>query len=502
VAKTPPSNALPRRILIANRGEIALRVARTARRLGLEVLGVFSSADAGLPHLRLCHKARELKGDPRQVYLNRAAILDAAKALGADCIHPGYGFLSENEDFAADVEAAGLAFVGPTAAQIEALGDKVAARKAAQTAGLPTVPGTIAPVTDPAEAAKVAAQIGYPVLVKAAAGGGGRGMRVVERPEQLTEALERAGSEAQAGFGDGRVFLEKYFTAVRHVEIQVFGDGRGQAVSLGERDCSVQRRHQKLIEESPTPGLPPEVARKMGELAAKLVAGVKYRGAGTVEFLVPFGSTDFYFIEMNTRLQVEHPVTELRCGLDLVEEQLRVAGGLNFSFDPAKLELHGHAIEARVIAEDPSANFRPSLGKLEVVHWPAGPGIRVDAWAEAGLEVSPYYDSLLGKVLAWGRTRGEAIERLTLALRETHISPVRTTAAFIADVINETPFKSGAYATKLLGERKAPPVEALSSDAAVLAAAEQLSRKASASVPNFGYQGRALSSWQKADGEK
>ncbi|MBE7463627.1 MAG: ATP-grasp domain-containing protein [Planctomycetes bacterium] len=494
------ARSLPRRILIANRGEIALRIARTARRLGLEPLAIFSSADTGLPHLRFCTHALELPGDPRQVYLDAKAVLAAAKRLKADAIHPGYGFLAENSDFAEAAERAGFRFIGPAPAQSRALGDKLSGRRAAQKAGVPTVPGTLEPLDDPVAAAKIAKEIGYPVLVKASAGGGGRGMRVVENEAGLAEALDRARSEAQAAFGDGRVFLEKYFSRVRHVEIQVLGDGKGHAVSLGERECSVQRRHQKLIEESPAPALPPKAAKKMGALAAKLAASVKYRGAGTLEFLVPAGTQDFYFIEMNARLQVEHPVTELCTGLDLVEEQLRIAGGLGYSFDPEKLRTYGHAIEARIIAEDPDAGFRPALGTLGVVQWPAGPGIRVDAWAETGLEVSPYYDSLLGKVLAWGQTREEAIQRLALALDETVLAPVAHTAPFLRRLILERPFRSGAYDTSLLAGRKADgPADLPSVDAAVLAAAERLSSGGHANVLPRPVPGRGLSGWQQAD---
>ena len=507
-AASKPFGALPRRLLIANRGEIALRIARTARRLGLEVLGVFSSADTGQPHLRLCHRAVELSGDPRRVYLDASLLLDAARKLGADAIHPGYGFLSENGAFSAAVEEAGLIFVGPTAAQIAQLGDKLAGRAAAQKAGVPTVPGIFEPVFDPARAAKIAIDIGFPVLIKASAGGGGRGMRVAREEKELAEALARAQSEAQAAFGDGRVFIEKYFERVRHVEIQVLGDGQGQAVSLGERDCSVQRRHQKLIEESPAPGMTREAADNMGTLAAKLAASVSYRGAGTLEFLVPSGPQaqpgEFYFIEINARLQVEHPITELCTGLDLVEEQLRIAGGQGYSFDPGRLVRRGHAIEARVIAEDPEANFRPSLGNLETVLWPAGPGIRVDAWAEAGLEVSPHYDSLLGKVCAWGVTREQALARMTVALRETYIAPLATTAAFLATIINEEPFRSGAYDTGVLGRRaekleKEAQAQSMPVEAAVLAAAGVFSRHGHAGVPSSDTLRRERSAWQAAD---
>jgi acetyl/propionyl-CoA carboxylase alpha subunit len=504
LANSPKLNS----IFIANRGEIALRIARTARRLGMQVLGAFSSADGGLPHLRLCHRASELTGDPARVYLDIGKVIDAAKKLGADSVHPGYGFLAENEDFATAVESAGMAFIGPTPEQIVALGDKVEARKAALRAGVPIVPGESEAIADKAMAAAIAQRIGFPVLIKAAGGGGGRGMRVVESAAQLDEQLARAQSEAQLAFGDRRVFIEKYIARSRHVEIQILGDGKGQAVSLGERECSIQRRHQKLIEESPTPALPPEVAAKMGALAAQLAASVKYRGAGTMEFIVPYGSTDFYFIEMNTRLQVEHPVTELRTGLDLVEEQIYIASGAGFSSRAAApKQLAGHAIEARVIAEDPDADFRPSCGKLELAMLPAGPGVRVDSWAEAGLSVSPYYDSLLAKVLAWGQTREEAIGRLHQALNETLIAPVRTTAPYIAKLIVQDEFRSGNYDTGTVARLKAAEkgrdvAPALPEQLAVLAAAEKISRNGKNGVIPRGNPGRQLTQWQRADGQE
>lgn len=499
------SSGMPRRLLIANRGEIALRVARTARRMGIDVLGVFSTPDAGLPHLRLCRSARELKGDPRRVYLDANAIVDAARELKADAVHPGYGFLAENAEFCAAVEAAGMRFVGPTPEQSEQLGNKLYARKAAQKVGIPTVPGTLEPVEDPEQAKRIIEEIGLPVIVKAASGGGGRGMRVVEAEDAVADALTRAQSEAKAAFGDGSVFIEKYFSSVRHIEVQVIGDGKGRAVSLGERECSVQRRHQKLIEESPTPALPVSVTKRMGALAADLAASVKYRGAGTMEFLVPTGTQEFYFIETNTRLQVEHPVTELRTGLDLVEEQLRVAGEQGFSFDPDTITFDGASIEARVIAEDSTANFRPSLGPLDTCIFPSGPGVRVDAWAEAGLEVSPHYDSLLAKVLAWGRTRDEALDRLTLALHETIIAPVRSTAPFLADLVNHKAFRAGEYDTNLVASiLDAPSGDGLRRPAremAVLAAAERLARNGRATAVSSTYRGRGLSAWQRANGD-
>ena len=494
------------RIFIANRGEIALRIARTARRLGLHVCSAFSSADAGLPHLRLCHSAVELHGDPARVYLDISSIVSAAKKLKADAVHPGYGFLAENEDFAAAVQAAGMAFIGPTPEQIVALGDKVQARKAAEKAGVPTVPGKSEAMADAAAALTTAQAIGFPVLLKAAGGGGGRGMRIVDDAAHLAEAFQRAQAEAKAAFDDPRVFVEKYIARARHVEIQVVGDGHGQAVWLGERECSVQRRHQKLIEESPAPALPPEVTAKMGTLAAKLAAGVNYRGAGTMEFIVPFGGHEFYFIEMNTRLQVEHPVTELCTGLDLVEEQVAVANG-GFSerlkrargqgpgVGPDTVARRGHAIEARIIAEDPEANFRPSCGRMDVVSFPAGPGIRVDAWAEAGLNVSPYYDSLLGKVVAWGADRAEAIARLDLALLETTIHPIRSTAAFLRRVIASEPFRAGAYDTGLLTQLKLAPDAELGEAAVALCAAETQLQATQPGIAGAPYVGRALDGW-------
>jgi len=401
VKKKQSRNAEIRSVFIANRGEIALRIARTARRMGLEVCGAFSSADGGLPHLRLCHRAIELEGDPARVYLDIGKVVDAARALNADAVHPGYGFLAENEDFASAVADAGMRFIGPTPDQIVALGDKVQARKAAAKAGVPTVPGCEEPLDSKATGknspAAIANEIGFPVLIKAAGGGGGRGMRIVDKPEQLDDAIARAHAEAKLAFGDERVFIEKYIPRARHIEIQVLGDGKGQAVWLGERECSIQRRHQKLLEESPTPALPPDVTQRMGEVAAALAASISYRGAGTMEFIVPFGSRDFYFIEMNTRLQVEHPVTEMRTGLDLVEEQIAIAQNESFSSAvapfifaqtagrPCSQFFRGHAIEARIIAEDPDADFRPSCGKLDLVMFPGGPGVRVDSWAEAGL---------------------------------------------------------------------------------------------------------------------
>ncbi len=495
------------RLFIANRGEIALRIARTAARLGLEVSSAYSSADGGLPHLRLCHKATPLEGDPARVYLDIGKVVAAAKKLGADAIHPGYGFLSENEEFAAAVESAGMKFVGPTPDQIASLGDKIHAREAALKFGVPIVPGKSNAVESLDDALAIAGKTGYPLLIKAAGGGGGRGMRIVREPSQLADALQRASSEARAAFGDPRVFIEKYIERARHVEIQILGDGLGRAISLGERECSVQRRHQKLIEESPAPALAPADARRMSELAARFGASLNYRGAGTMEFLVPSGTSEFYFIEINTRLQVEHPVTEMRTGLDLVEEQLTVAAGHGFSSRVSSAshanggtwiypQQNGHAIEARVIAEDAYNGFRPSCGKMTMVTLPSGPGIRVDGWAETGLTVSPYYDSLLAKVIAWGQDREEARTRLEFALRETHIHPVSNTAPFLAEIVSETAFKSGVYDTSLLSEPRGDKKRADENRLLALAGAELIS--SSERFASVEYVSRPLSSWQRA----
>ncbi len=497
-----------RRLFIANRGEIALRVARTAARLGLEACGAFSSADGGLPHLRLCSRAVQLEGDPARVYLDIAKVVGAAKKLEADAVHPGYGFLSENEDFAAAVEEAGMRFVGPTPDQIASLGDKLRAREAAAKAGVPIVPGKSDAVESLDDALAVAQKTGFPLLIKAAGGGGGRGMRIVRERTQLADALHRASSEARAAFGDPRVFIEKYIDRARHVEIQILGDGLGRAISLGERECSVQRRHQKLIEESPAPALAPADARRMGEMAARLAASLNYRGAGTMEFLVPSGTNEFYFIEINTRLQVEHPVTEMRTGLDLVEEQLAVAEGKGFSprmlkaIGPSAETLSypqqiGHAIEARVIAEDSENGFRPSCGTLTMAAFPSGPGIRVDGWAEPGLEVSPYYDSLLAKVIAWGQDREQARARLEIALRETLIHPVLSTARFLAGILAGQPFKSGVYDTSLIAEKRAPSARPDEAQLVALAASQLIDSRERFKTAE--YVSRPLAAWQQAE---
>ncbi|MGH7947779.1 MAG: acetyl-CoA carboxylase biotin carboxylase subunit, partial [Candidatus Binataceae bacterium] len=414
-----------KRLLVANRGEIAVRIIRSARLLGIKTVAVYSEADADSPHVALADDARLIgPAEAGKSYLNIESIIAAAKASRADAIHPGYGFLSERPEFASAVVGAGITFVGPQATVMRKAGDKVAARKIATDAGVPVVPGIeTGEVTD---ARSFAARAGLPVMVKAAAGGGGRGMRVVADLAQLDAALEAAGREATAAFGDGRVFVEKYLARPRHIEVQIMGDEHGSVVAFGERDCSIQRRHQKIIEESPAPGISEPLRSRIIEAAVNLARAVGYTNAGTVEFLVH--GDDFYFLEVNARLQVEHPVTEMRYGCDLVAEQLRVAAGGKVS-TPATP--HGHAIEARLYAEDAARGFRPAAGQVIHLTVPAGPGIRFDSHLVTGLKIGSYYDGLLGKLVAWAPTRDEARRRLLNALDEFSLLGVRHTAEFL-----------------------------------------------------------------------
>ncbi len=406
-------------VLIANRGEIACRIIRAAREEGLSAIAVFSDADAAALHVRLADKAIRIgPSPPGESYLSIGALIDAAKATGAEALHPGYGFLAENADLAEACAAHGLAFVGPRSAAIRAMGDKSAAKARMATAGVPCVPGYHGPDQSPARFAEEAARIGYPVMVKASAGGGGRGMRIVRAPEALEGALRAARAEAENAFGDGRLLIERALLTARHVEVQVFGDEQGAIVHLGERDCSIQRRHQKVIEEAPSPAVSPALREAMGAAAVRAAAAVGYVGAGTVEFLLDRDER-FYFLEMNTRIQVEHPVTECVTGVDLVRLQFRVAQGRPLPFAQADLALKGHAIEARLYAEDPAADFLPSIGTLAAWRPAAGEGVRVDAGVEKGSAVTPFYDSMLAKVIAHGATREEARLRLSRALART-----------------------------------------------------------------------------------
>jgi acetyl-CoA carboxylase biotin carboxylase subunit len=412
------------KVLIANRGDVALRVIRACRELGIRTVAIHSTADTEAMHVRLADES-VCVGPPaaKDSYLNIPAIISAADVTQADAIHPGLGFLAENARFAQIVEDHGRIFIGPTPHQIAMLGDKIEAKKAALAANLPIVPGGIEPVSGPEAAIAAANEAGYPVLLKAAAGGGGRGMQRVDKPENLRRAYEIATSEAEAAFGDGSVYVEKAIEQPRHIEVQVLGDGKGGAVHLGERDCTVQRRFQKLIEEAPSPVLTPEQRAYVGKLGADLAASIDYRGAGTVEFLYAGGQ--FYFIEMNARLQVEHPVTELVSGVDIVEAQLRIASGGGIGFRQDEIRFNGHAIEARINAEDPE-NFTPSPGRITLYHPPGGPGVRVDSHVFQGAMVPPYYDSLIAKLIVHADNRPAAISRLDRALGEYAIDGVRT----------------------------------------------------------------------------
>ncbi|MCX4160982.1 MULTISPECIES: acetyl-CoA carboxylase biotin carboxylase subunit [Paraburkholderia] len=439
------------RLLIANRGEIAVRVSRTAQRLGIATVAVHSDADRNNPHVRACDTAVSIGGaTPAESYLVIDKLIDAALRSGAEAIHPGYGFLSENAGFARRVTEAGLVFVGPPADAIDAMGDKARARRRMAEAGIPVVPGYDGDDQSEAVLLSEAARIGFPIMVKASAGGGGRGMRRVDAPEALAESLKLAVSEAQKAFGDGRVILERAVIEPRHVEIQVFADAHGNVVYLGERDCSIQRRHQKIVEEAPSPAVDEALRRRMGETAAAVAREIGYVGAGTIEFLLD-RTGHFYFMEMNTRLQVEHPVTEFITGQDLVEWQLRVAQGEPLPLKQEDIRIEGHAIEVRLCAEDPADDFLPRTGN--VLLWRPGRHVRCDHALEDGVTISPFYDSMLGKVIAHGRTRSEAIERLASALDDTVLLGVSTNRAFLARVLRHPAFVEGqSVSTAFIGQ--------------------------------------------------
>jgi len=438
------------KVLIANRGEIALRVIRACRELGVQTVAVYSEADRESLHVRFADDDVCIGPPPaRDSYLRIPRLIAAAEITGADAIHPGYGFLAENAEFAEIVAASNIAFIGPTPDQIRAMGDKAEARRLAQAAGVPIIPGTPGPVGDVDEAMAAAREIGFPVIIKAAAGGGGKGMRVAPDEDDFGRHFQLARSEALAAFGNDAVYLEKYLERPRHVEIQVFGDTHGRVVHLSERDCSVQRRHQKLIEEAPSPALTPELRERMGAAAVHLAEGIDYVGAGTMEFLLNRDGS-FYFMEMNTRIQVEHPVTEMTTGWDLVKEQIKVAAGEPLSVPESGLFLRGHAIECRVNAEDPARNFQPCPGVVTTFHPPGGPGVRVDTHIYAGYTVPPFYDSLLAKVVVHGNDRAEALARMHQALDGFIIEGVTTTIPFLGRVILHPAFQAGDVDTKFL----------------------------------------------------
>jgi acetyl-CoA carboxylase biotin carboxylase subunit len=438
------------KVLIANRGEIALRIHRACHEMGIKTVAVHSTADADAMHVRLADEAVCIGPPPAsESYLNIPAIISAAEISQADAIHPGYGFLSENARFAEIVESHGIVWIGPKPEHIRTMGDKIEAKLTAGRLGLPLVPGSDGPVGSIAEARKVAEATGYPLIVKAAAGGGGRGMKVVNGPKELESLIGQARTEARNAFGDDTVYIEKYLKNPRHIEFQIFGDGKGEAIHLGERDCSLQRRHQKVVEEAPSPAITPEQREEMGAIVARAMGEMGYRGAGTIEFLYEDG--EFYFIEMNTRLQVEHPVTEAITGLDLVREQIRIAEGHPLTLRQQDVVFRGHAIECRINAEDPST-FAPSPGLVTQYHAPGGMNVRVDSGLYAGYRIPPYYDSMIAKLIVYGTTRAGAMRRLKRALEEFVIDGVKTTIPLHQALLEDPDFQAGDYSIKWLEE--------------------------------------------------
>ncbi len=446
------------KILVANRGEIALRIMRSAKSAGIKTVAVYSEADEYAPFARFADE-RVCIGPPAssKSYLQIDKIIKVCKDLNVDAVHPGYGFLSENAAFAHALEQAGINFIGPSAEAIQTMGDKISAKQAVGKFGVPLVPGMDKPIEDVAEARKIAKEIGYPVLVKASAGGGGKGMRIVHQDEDFEGEMERAMSEAQSAFGNGAVFVEKFITAPKHIEVQIIGDKHGNLVHLFERDCSVQRRHQKVVEEAPSPILNHEERMNIGEAALNVARACDYYNAGTVEFIMD-ENKEFYFLEMNTRLQVEHPVTEQITGVDLVQEQIRVAEGHPLSFGQEDLKVNGHSIEIRVYAEDPKNNFAPSIGNLEVYRRPSGEGVRLDDGYEQGQDIPIYYDPMIAKLVATGKDREEAIERLLQAIRDYRIIGVKTTLPFCEFVLQHDAFRGGNFTTKFVEQYFTPEV--------------------------------------------
>ncbi|GGY41552.1 acetyl-CoA carboxylase biotin carboxylase subunit [Parvularcula lutaonensis] len=439
-----------KKVLIANRGEIALRVHRACRELGINTVAVHSTADSKAMHVRMADESVCIGPPPaKDSYLNIAAILSAAEITGADAIHPGYGFLSENARFAEIVKAHGITFIGPSAEHIRTMGDKIAAKKAVGELGIPLVPGSDGALSSIDEAREAAKAIGYPALIKAAAGGGGRGMKLVEDESQLEQQLQAASQEAEAAFGDGSVYIERYLKTPRHIEIQIAADSHGNVVHLGERDCSLQRRNQKVLEEAPSPVLTPEQRAEIGETTRKAIEGLGYLGVGTVEYLYENG--EFFFIEMNTRLQVEHPVTEHVTGIDLVREQISIAAGNPLSFKQEDVKIQGHAIECRINAEDPKT-FVPSPGKIKEFHAPGGLGVRFDSAVYDGYDIPPFYDSMIGKLIVFGDNRELVLNRLRRALEETVLAGIKTTIPLFEELLDEPEFQRGDYHIHWLGE--------------------------------------------------
>ncbi|ALL04888.1 biotin carboxylase [Pedobacter sp. PACM 27299] len=488
-----------KKILIANRGEIALRIMRSAREMGIKTVAVYSEADRTALHVRYADEAICIgPAASNQSYLLGEKIIEACQITGADAIHPGYGFLSENANFARLVQASGLTLIGPTPEAMEIMGNKLSAKAAALKYQIPMVPGTEEAITDIEEAKSRAVAVGFPILIKAAAGGGGKGMRVVEQVSDFEEQMHLAVSEATSAFGDGAVFIERYVSSPRHIEIQVLGDAHGNIVHLFERECSVQRRHQKVIEEAPSSVLTAEIRAKMGKCAVDVARSVNYVGAGTVEFILD-ENLDFFFLEMNTRLQVEHPVTELITGLDLVKEQIKIARGEALSYAQEDLKIHGHAIELRVYAEDPENNFLPDIGVLEVYQTPKGNGVRVDDGFEQGMEIPIYYDPMIAKLITYGQNREEAMERMIRAIDEYHITGIKTTLGFGKFVMQHEAFRSGNFNTHFVSKYFSPDRIKLTDEnealmAAVIAA---ITYKKKPDVWIAEPQGQQISNWKR-----
>ena len=440
------------RILVANRGEIALRIIRAAKELGIETVSIFSAGDEYSLHTIFSDESVRIGEAPSEAsYLNIPQIISAASVRGVDAIHPGYGFLAENPSFAEICEENGFKFIGPPARAIKLMGDKIQARKIAKDVDVPTIPGTDEPVDDLRAAKKVANFIGYPVILKAAAGGGGRGMRVVHDESELERLFVTAQEEARIAFGDNRIYIEKYIVKPRHIEVQILADSHGNVIHLGERECSIQRRHQKLIEEAPSPAVTPQMRMKIGEYAVRIAKAIGYESAGTVEFLMDEAG-NFYFMEMNTRVQVEHPVTEMVTGIDIVKEQIRIAEGEPLKYRQQDIEIRGHAIECRINAEDPERDFAPNPGEIKALYFPGGPYIRVDSHIYSGYKIPPHYDSLIAKLIAYGETRDEAIKRMQRALEEFIIEGIKTTIPFHLAIINLPEFRAAKLHTHFIEE--------------------------------------------------
>jgi acetyl-CoA carboxylase biotin carboxylase subunit len=489
-----------KKILIANRGEIALRVMRSAKEMGIATVAVFSEADRNAPFVRYADEAVCIGPPPsNQSYLLGNKIIEVCKQLGVDGIHPGYGFLSDNAGFARAVKAAGITLIGPSPEAMEVMGDKLSAKAAAKKYNIPMVPGTEGAVSDVEEAKRVALEVGLPVLIKASAGGGGKGMRIVENIEELGEQMERAISEAISSFGDGSVFIERYVAGPRHIEIQVLADNHGNVVHLFERECSIQRRHQKVVEEAPSAILTPELRAAMGKSACDVARSCNYSGAGTVEFLVD-ENRNYYFLEMNTRLQVEHPVSEMITGVDLVKEQINVARGEKLRFSQDDLNINGHALEIRVYAEDPTNNFLPDIGRLTTYRRPTGPGVRVDDGFEEGMDIPIYYDPMIAKLITHGKDRNEAIARMVRAIDEYEITGCQTTLSFCRWAIQHPAFVSGDFDTHFVKKYFTPEVLGSENEeemtAAALAAVDFMQNQSKPMATNT--QRNSTSNWERS----